>query len=122
MSRHQPIFGPCRLCLEHRRLCESHLLPRGIYTRSRGVGNTAPFIATIDGERMSQHQYKQPLLCGECEQRFNKNGEEYALGLMNSREHEFRLLEILTQSRHEPPGANDLWFQYSVQNTSGIDR
>jgi hypothetical protein len=122
MSKRPIVQDVCKLCLQHRRLCESHLLPRGIYTRSRGPENTTPFIATVDGERKSQHQYKQHLLCSECEQRFSKNGEAYALELMNSRDQKFQLLAILRQSQPMPPKTGDLWLQYPAQNTPTIDR
>lgn len=79
-----------------------------------------PYIANAQGERPSQHQYKQHLLCSECEQRFNERGEKYVLSLMSSRDHKFRLLDILKQSQVTFDGK--LWSQYSVEHTPIIDR
>jgi hypothetical protein len=105
---------------EHHRLCESHLLPRGVYVRSRGENGTTHFIATAKGERPSQHQYKQHLLCSACEQRFSENGEKYVLGLMNNRDQQFQLLDILKESQVTAIGS--LWSQYSAEHTPTIDR
>jgi hypothetical protein len=113
------IYGDCNLCKRHRRLCVSHLLPRGVYVHSRGPGDSLPYIATAAGERPSQHQYKQHLLCSECEDRFNENGEKYVLGLMNSRNQTFPLRNILNQSRAT---ASAHWSQYSAADTPTIDR
>jgi hypothetical protein len=79
-----------------------------------------PYIANAKGERPSQHQYKQYLLCSACEQRFNEKGEKYVLGLMNSRDQEFRLLDILKGSQVTAVG--HLWSQYSAEHTPTIDR
>ena len=113
------VHGVCKLCERHQRLCVSHLLPRGVYVHSRGPRDSLPYIATARGEHPSQHQYKQHLLCSECEERFNENGEKYVLGLMNSRNQNFPLRNILNQSRAT---ASAHWSQYSAKDTPTIDR
>jgi hypothetical protein len=120
MGKSQVVHGICKLCRKYCRLCESHLLPRGVYVRSRGPGDSMPYIANAEGERPSQHQYKQHLLCSYCEQRFSENGEKYALELMNSRDHRFQLLNILKESQVTVAG--ELWSQFSVKHTPTIDR
>jgi len=120
MSKSESFYGTCKLCLTHTKLCESHLLPRGVYVHSRGPENTPPLIVDAGGERPSQHQYKQYLLCTACEQKFNDGGERYVLGLMSNRNHEFRLLELLKASPVTFKG--ELWCQFSAADTPLIDR
>jgi hypothetical protein len=120
MGKSQAVQGICKLCLEHRRLCESHLLPRGVYVRSRGPNDTMPLLVSAKGERPSQHQYKQHLLCRACEQRFNDNGEQYVLQLLSDRDQKFQLLDILKKSHATAIGS--LWTQYSAEHTPTIDR
>jgi hypothetical protein len=119
MSKGQIVEGICKLCLTHQRLCVSHLLPRGIYVRSRGPGDTSPYIMTSKGEMPSQHQYKQHLLCSPCEQRLSDNGERYVLGLTNDRGQNFPLLNILKKSQIT---CSAHWSQYSAADTPMIDR
>jgi hypothetical protein len=120
MRRNQIVEGVCRLCHECRRLCESHLLPRGVYTRSRGPNDTAPLIVSAKGERPSQHQYKQHLLCRPCEKRFNDHGEKYVLELMSDRKQKFQLLDILNRSHVTTKGHR--WSQFSAEHTPTVDR
>jgi hypothetical protein len=120
MPKAKIVHGVCKLCQEYRRLCESHLLPRGVYVHSRGPGDTMPFIGTAKGGRRSQHQYKQHLLCSLCERRFNENGERYALQLVNQRNEKFRLFDVLKSSHVTRVGP--LWLQYSGEHTPAIDR
>ena len=120
MRKSRIVVGVCKLCQKHRRLCESHLLPRGVYVRSRGPDDTLPLIVSAKGEHQSQHQYKQYLLCEPCEQRFSENGEKYVLELMSDRNLKFRLLNILKRCPVTVEGT--LWSQYSAQHTPEIDR
>ena len=65
----------CRLCLKARKLQKSHLLPAALY----GARKKDFEVHTVSGVTRTQTQMKQPLLCSECEQRFNQKGEDHVL-------------------------------------------
>jgi hypothetical protein len=68
------MVGLCKLCLNGtRELRNSHLLPKGLYPEEAVI--VTPEIAlTMD------KQIAAPLLCDDCEQRFNKYGERWVVG------------------------------------------
>lgn len=69
-------IGTCRLCLTPNvELCDSHFVPRSYYKffHERGLPVTSsPTMSMISGRQASDY-----LLCGDCEQRFNRGGEEW---------------------------------------------
>ncbi len=72
----------CRLCLKERPLQESHLLAAGFYKiiRDNSPSDEHPVWVSSDGVALStSRQTTAPMLCGECEQRFNKKGEDWVL-------------------------------------------
>ncbi len=72
--------GICKLCLKARNLQDSHYLPRSVYKSNRGraLKNQNP-VALGAQIRQDQEQVTDYVLCSECEQRFNKNGERWVL-------------------------------------------
>jgi hypothetical protein len=75
-------FGTCRLCLKEAELQDSHLLPKALYRMIGRASNRAhPDTVQITrrGQRKSSEQAVSPLLCWDCEQRLNKNGEDWVL-------------------------------------------
>jgi hypothetical protein len=72
----------CRLCLQHRELKDSHLLPRSMYKLLRSPGTAEPNPLFIGSEKVGTNsgQYRDRLLCGECEDRFSKLGETWVMG------------------------------------------
>jgi hypothetical protein len=75
------MLGQCRLCLEMKDLVESHFLSAGLWkgARTPGLKNPNPVAITKKITRTTSTQIKKHLLCGECEERFNKGGECEAL-------------------------------------------
>lgn len=72
--------GKCALCLQTRELCDSHFLPAGFYRIIRKATPTEnPVLVNKTSAFMSSAQARKHLLCGECEQRFNKDGEDWVL-------------------------------------------
>lgn len=71
--------GTCRLCLQMRVLKDSHLIPRYLYTGLRTPDRKNPHPVRLDPnfEGTSSRQIKDYLLCGACEDLFNKNGETW---------------------------------------------
>lgn len=75
--------GICALCLQDRVLCKSHYLGRAIH-RLAGLNNdVGQIILTPKILAASPRHLVGHLLCGECEQRFNKLGEAPVLQLLN---------------------------------------
>jgi len=76
-----PRIGSCGLCRATAPLQESHLLPRAIYRdlRTPDLADPNPIRILRGKTDISQAQVTAQLLCGECEQRFNKGGERYVL-------------------------------------------
>ena len=82
------MVGTCKLCRkENKELRNSHLLAKGLYPEETVI--MTPEIALV-----SDKQIAAPLLCDDCEQRFNKYGECWMLRQVNS-EKGFPLLERL---------------------------
>jgi hypothetical protein len=69
-------LGKCKLCLLNGvKLLESHFMPRKLYHSGK---KTLEFVSLIDSG-FNPEEFKAPLLCQECEKRFNENGENEVL-------------------------------------------
>jgi hypothetical protein len=73
----------------------------------------SPAFATL-----TDRQVKKPLLCFDCEQRFSKSGENYALSLINREDNIFKALELINAA--EPRQSADGFFTY-FSKEAGID-
>jgi len=74
------MFGVCKLCLEEKRLVDSHLLPAFLYRlcREPGAGtNPNPIALTAKIAISTSKQMKGYLLCRDCEHRFHVHGENW---------------------------------------------
>jgi hypothetical protein len=92
------VVGKCALCLVDRDLKLSHLMPRALY-RLIGSGTDPSHPDTVlltnRGERKSSEQARRHLLCADCEQRLNDNGERWVLRNCYRGRGRFRLREEL---------------------------
>jgi len=115
------VIGLCKLCQrEGQELQESHLLPAGMYRRLLSEDkNPHPILITRAGSRSSSEQITDNVLCRDCESRFGRLGENYALRCAaDSRR--FRLLEELEAIT---PSRSDKEFRgYKVADTTNIKR
>ncbi len=68
------VQGECRLCLLVRRLRRSHFMPAALYPKNKKL-----VFGTGTATYREFEQLVAPLLCGECEQLFNRNGEDEVL-------------------------------------------
>lgn len=70
-------IGNCKLCLMQKDLQDSHLLPAAMYKYIRVPlkRNPNPVIVGRKVTATSSRQVTDYLLCAECEELFNKNGE-----------------------------------------------
>ena len=94
-------MATCALCQQTRDLQNSHLVPKGLYrlARSReGHSNPNPVLLTAKGRIQTSYQAARPLLCAECEQRFNHKGEDWVLKHCYRGYGLFRLRELLRAS------------------------
>jgi hypothetical protein len=76
------VVRKCALCLSKRGLQLSHLLPRALYRLiGSGTGPSHPdtVLITDTRERKSSEQARRHLLCADCEQRLNDQGERWVL-------------------------------------------
>jgi len=75
-------IGKCALCGKRRVLRRSHLMPKSLYAMTRvqkGKIAENPILITQRLSVQSSKQVRAHLLCNECEDRFNKGGENYSL-------------------------------------------
>lgn len=89
--------GKCKLCLEIKDLQDSHFISKGIFKilREDGWDNPNPWKFTKKGAVQTSKQQTAYLLCWDCEQRLNKNGEAWVLKHCLRKDGKFRLASIL---------------------------
>jgi hypothetical protein len=113
--------GTCKLCLQTRDLRESDLLPKALYRMSRWDGdpNPNPLHLSARGSVRTSRQIKDYVLCRDCEQRFSRNGERYAMSQVN-RNGSFPLLKTLQASPFAKRSGGFAF--YDLAMTPSIDR
>ena len=86
MTQVRPKFGKCRLCLSDPvELQKSHFFPAAAYkiireeTIREGTTNLNPVLMTDLSAVQTSCQFTARLLCGQCERRFDINGERWIL-------------------------------------------
>ena len=92
----------CRLCRNTALLCDSHLMPAAVYRtlRSKKAKNPNPMTFGAGFAYQSSDQFKDYLLCEECEARIRVGGEDWVLA--NSlRAGAFPLLDTLRTAQPE---------------------
>lgn len=112
-------IGACALCHEHRELCESHFLPKGLYRLLVIVSKTAnkqPVRVVSGDRRQTSRQATHYLLCAECETRFDRNGENWMLRQIYRGRGVFRLRSLLEAVR--PLHADENVSIYSAASVS----
>ena len=96
-------IGRCELCHKpNKELQESHLLAAGFLRRlqSDGKGNRNPYLMSLNWVGQTSKQATQPLLCTECEDRFNAGGERWVIANgYNPQEDRFPLRERIMPAK-----------------------
>lgn len=93
----------CGLCGEFSKLKKSHLMPKSLYriiTRMYSPHDPAP-VWISEGQKSAYYsstQITKRLLCGACEDRFNKYGEKYVTGMCRINVETFELKRLLDGS------------------------
>jgi hypothetical protein len=83
----------CKLCLREADLQQSHYLGRALYKLSSDDGEL-PVLVSQNLIVQGQKQVKEYVLCRDCEQRFNKMGEDYLMKMVN-RKGGFRMMDLI---------------------------
>lgn len=99
----------CKLCLKHvPKLQNSHFLSKGIYKRLRDENekNPNPWVLSKGKAVQTSKQIRKHLLCMDCEERFNKYGEDWVLSNCLQEDGSFPLASILA-TRSPGMSAND---------------
>jgi hypothetical protein len=89
-------FGPCRLCSNVGKLMKSHYVPAGIY-RIMKYKNLQPLLSSPDTVISASKQLRVPLLCNDCEQRFDRLGEKWVQARMARDFENFPLGDLLRE-------------------------
>jgi len=77
----QRVTGKCKLCRRVKELCDSHYLPKSMYksVQAKELKNSNP-VMSVNGElKQVSDQYRGFVLCGDCENLFNKHGEKWVV-------------------------------------------
>ena len=116
--------GQCRLCLEIKDLQDSHYISKGIFKILRednGWDNPNPWKITKDIAVQTSKQQTAYLLCRECEQRFNNNGEAWVLKHCLRKNGQFRLASILAARKPNLSSNDSPTKVYYASNISEIN-
>lgn len=120
-----PSFQVCPLCLKRitppAARCDSHLLPAQVYRVLRAKGQKNPNPILISGSRVlaTSRQLQQPLLCRDCEDRFNNRGERWVLAKAFTDNGTFGLRNLLLEA--QPLHKTDRLAVFAASQIMGID-
>jgi len=78
---HEGQVSTCALCLDHRPLRDSHIVPKFIFEHLKRTSATGFLRAGTEPNLRAQDGVKVPLLCEQCEQRFSVFERSFAQGL-----------------------------------------
>jgi len=119
--------GQCKLCLQQKELQESHLLPAAVYRLCRHETEeiSDPITIRHDSKNKSfrvfqtSRQITGPVLCSDCEQLLNTQGESWVLPVLSSLEG-FPLYEMLAQGEPEFPSESEELTAYYAEKLPAI--
>jgi hypothetical protein len=85
----------CKLCHSPSELLESHYIPKAAYKIIRQKNQAPPVLVSDKVAIQSDKQIVDRLLCATCEDRFNKNGEGWALEYCFRGDDDFKLKRLI---------------------------
>jgi len=88
--------GKCKLCLLEKPLCDSHLAPAGLYKYCKAA-QLGPVRMTAEEISVANEEVTTYLLCEQCEQRLNRDGENWLLPKLATIEKKFPFYDMLTE-------------------------
>lgn len=111
--------GTCKLCLQHKELHRSHFMPKGLYQYLKAPGYE-PVQLTSRVVRPTSLQTTAHLLCHDCEQLLNRQGERWVVSRLAKYKGAFPLFDLLTKV---PPTSDDGHLAiYASAGNSEVDR
>lgn len=110
---------PCALCRNEVVLRDSHLLPKSVYRKLRD--DSDPILVSSRATIQSSTQFKCYLLCEDCEQRLNKNGENRVLAEYLQNPDHFVLREKLRKEQPRQIRNDGRWFSGFDLETIDVD-
>jgi hypothetical protein len=87
-------YGTCKLCLKEKPICLSHLIPEAKYKYCWHEGQP-PVLITPKEVGPSEEQLVAYLLCSDCENQLNRDGENWLLPKLARRDGPFPFYDIL---------------------------
>lgn len=102
--------GICKMCLQDKELVESHFIPAAIYDYCR-AGKQSPIRIAGGAAFPTDRQTQVYLLCGECENILNTNGERWLNAKLATMDRKFPLYDLITrQAPVYTIDATDIYF------------
>src|ERR1700688_3291443 len=90
-------YGQCKLCLQNKNLAESHMMPRALYESCQMPG-IDPILISEDVVMPATRHVKDYLLCSDCEKLLNRDGENWVLPKLVTKERDFPLYATLVSA------------------------
>jgi hypothetical protein len=111
----------CALCLQNKPLLQSHFIPAAIYKNLIDAAGTIRNMIASNLSVASEEskQIKQPLLCQDCEIRFQQGGEKWVLGRRLMPNGTFVLRDLLLQAT--PVATKDGVFFFTLATVPTVD-
>ena len=88
------VLDKCKLCLQVKLLCDSHLAPAGLYRYCKAA-ELGPVRMTANEIAVANVEVTAPLLCQECEDRLNRDGENWLLPKLATIDQKFPFYDLL---------------------------
>jgi hypothetical protein len=113
------MLGPCGLCGKTEDLQLSHLIPQSIYRLLRTTGKPVVNLTT-DIAISTDKEIRDNFLCGDCEDRFSKNGERWVAANCYRPKNRTFILQNVLRKAQATGGVFDFRL-YDGLNTPGVN-
>jgi hypothetical protein len=91
--------GKCKLCLSEADLQDSHLLPKAAYRLIQKSDGDPPVIMKSAVSMHTNEQLRDYVLCRDCEQRLNHDGENWVMEHCYRNSDGFKLKELVESTK-----------------------
>jgi hypothetical protein len=106
-------IGKCPFCKKEKPLVESHFIPSAAIKKCQDSG-VGPVVIT-NKVVLFGREIKHPLLCADCEQLLNREGENWTVPLLATSETDFPLIDLVRKRLPDLSGP-ELNGYFSVNN------
>jgi len=111
-------IGICKMCLQSKELVRSHLIPRKVHEYCHPPGHS-PIVLTGGKLMASDRQLQHPLLCFDCEQILNVQGEDWCVDRLATYEKTFPIYDEVKKGKLIDDVDGTL--VYAVKDVGGIE-